>query len=168
MNKESIYQVCATNEEVFVRIKEKASYLNCAPLRSFLYEMVEGGSKTFVIDFQNCSSMDSTFLGILVGLALKLKRDGDGDGGSLSLLNLVGRNLETVENLGIHKIALVSSECISGPNDLENLKVKTDEGNACPEVIYQAHKTLLELNQKNSRIFRDVVNYLEQKVEDSA
>ena len=166
MNKESIYQVCATNEEVFVRIKEKASYLNCAPLRSFLYEMHGGGSKTFVIDFQNCSSMDSTFLGILVGLALKLKRDGEG--GSLSLLNLIGRNLETVENLGIHKIALVSSEFISGPNDLENLKVKTDEENACPKVIYQAHKTLLELNQKNSRMFRDVVNYLEQKVEDSA
>jgi len=110
--------------------------------------------------------MDSTFLGILVGLALKLKRDGEG--GSLSLLNLIGRNLETVENLGIHKIALVSSEFISGPNDLENLKVKTDEENTCPKVIYQAHKTLLELNQKNSRIFRDVVNYLEQKVEDSA
>ncbi len=166
MNKESIYQVCATNEEVFVRIKEKASYLNCTPLRSFLYEMVGGGSKTFVIDFQNCSSMDSTFLGILVGLALKLKRMGEG--GSLSLLNLVGRNLETVENLGIHKIALVSSAFVSGPNDLENLKNNTDGENASTEVIYNAHKALLELNQKNSRIFRDVVNYLEQKVEDSA
>jgi len=71
VNKESIYQVCATNEEVFVRIKEKASYLNCAPLRSFLYEMVKEGNKFFVIDFENCSSMDSTFLGILVGLSLK-------------------------------------------------------------------------------------------------
>jgi len=160
VNKESIYQVCATNEEVFVRIKEKASYLNCAPLRSFLHEMVK------VIDFENCSSMDSTFLGILVGLSLKLKKEKQG--GTLTLLNLVGRNLETVENLGIHKIAVVSSEFISSPNDLENLQVKAEEEKACPEVIYRAHKTLLDLNQKNSRIFRDVVNYLEQKVEDSA
>ena len=166
MNKESIYQVCATNEEVFVRIKEKASYLNCAPLRSFLHEMVKEGNKFFVIDFENCSSMDSTFLGILVGLSLKLKKENQG--GSLTLLNLVGRNLETVENLGIHKIALVSSEFISSPNDLENLQVKAEEEKACTEVIYRAHKTLLDLNQKNSRIFRDVVNYLEQKVEDSA
>jgi anti-anti-sigma regulatory factor len=166
VNKESIYQVCATNEEVFVRIKEKASYLNCAPLRSFLYEMVKEGNKFFVIDFENCSSMDSTFLGILVGLSLKLKREKEG--GSLTLLNLVGRNLETVENLGIHKIAIVSSEFISNLNDLENLHAKAEEEKACPEVIYRAHKSLLDLNQKNSRIFRDVVNYLEQKVEDSA
>ena len=65
--------------------------------------------------------MDSTFLGILVGLSLKLKKEKQG--GTLTLLNLVGRNLETVENLGIHKIAIVSSEFISSPNDLESLQV---------------------------------------------
>ena len=165
MSRESIYQVCEKNEEVFVRIKDKASYLNCAPLRSFLYEMAESGNKYFVIDFQNCSSMDSTFLGILVGLALKLRRANEG--GGLSLLNLVGRNLETVENLGIHKIAQVSSKFISGPDDLENLKPKNNNDKESSVEIYKAHKSLMELNQKNSRLFRDVVHFLEQKVEDS-
>lgn len=166
MNKESTYQVCATGKEVFVRIKEKASYLNCAPLRSFLYETVEEGNRNFVIDFQNCSSMDSTFLGILVGLSLKLRKLDEK--GNLTLLNLIGRNLETVENLGIHKIANVSSEFISSPDELKNLKVKNISQQTCPKLIYDAHKTLMDLNEKNSRIFRDVVNYLEQKVEDSA
>lgn len=165
MSRESIYQVCTANEMVFVKIKEKASYLNCAPLRSFLYEMVKDGNKNFVVDFQDCSSMDSTFLGILVGLALKLKRSEEG--GELSLLNLVGRNLETVENLGIHKIAQVSSEFISEPGDLENLKVRNEGSKESSVEIYKAHKSLMGLNQKNSRIFRDVVHFLEQKVEDS-
>ena len=101
MNKESIYKVCATNNEVYVQIREKASYLNCAPLRSFLHQMVNEGNRVFVVDFQNCSSMDSTFLGILVGLALQLRKFQDG--GSLTLLNLIGRNLETVEK--VSKIA---------------------------------------------------------------
>ena len=166
MNNESIYQVCATGKEVFVRIREKASYLNCAPLRSFLHEMVEEGNRNFVIDFQNCSSMDSTFLGILVGLSLRLRKLDEK--GNLTLLNLIGRNLETVQNLGIHKIAHVSSEFISNPNELKILKVKNVNQQTCPELIYNAHKTLMDLNEKNSRIFRDVVNYLEQKVEDSA
>ena len=165
MSKESIYQVCTANEVVFVKIKEKASYLNCAPLRSFIYEMVKDGNKNFVVDFQDCSSMDSTFLGILVGLALKLKRSEEG--GGLSLVNLVGRNLETVENLGIHKIAQVSSDFISEPGDLENLKVKNGKFKESSKEIYEAHKTLMGLNQKNSRVFRDVVHFLEQKVEDS-
>ena len=166
MNKESIYKVCATNNEVYVQIREKASYLNCAPLRSFLHEMVNEGNRVFVVDFQNCSSMDSTFLGILVGLALQLRKFQDG--GNLTLLNLIGRNLETVENLGIHKIATVSSEFVSNTNELDELKVKSKSNKASPELIYKAHKTLLDLNEKNSKIFKDVVNYLEQKVEDSA
>jgi hypothetical protein len=128
--------------------------------------MVEEGNRNFVIDFQNCSSMDSTFLGILVGLSLKLRKLDEK--GNLTLLNLIGRNLETVQNLGIHKIAHVSSEFISNPNELKNLELKNVNQQTCPELIYNAHKTLMDLNEKNSRIFRDVVNYLEQKVEDSS
>ena len=97
MNKNSIYQVCTTNEEVYVCVKEKASYMNCNPLRAFLHEMVEDGNRFFVIDFQHCSSMDSTFLGILVGLALQLRKHEVP--GKLTLINLVGRNLETRRKL---------------------------------------------------------------------
>jgi hypothetical protein len=110
--------------------------------------------------------MDSTFLGILVGLALQLRKSHDG--GELTLLNLIGRNLETVKNLGIHKIATVSSEVVSNSDELEGLKVKLKSDKAHPELIYNAHRNLLDLNEKNSKIFKDVVNFLEQKVEDSA
>jgi len=166
VTKDSIYQVCTTNEEVYVCVKEKASYMNCNPLRTFLHEMVEDGNRFFVIDFQHCSSMDSTFLGILVGLALQLRKHEVP--GKLTLINLVGRNLETVKNLGIHKIAAVSTSYITNSKDLDNLNNQSHREEANPETIYKAHKTLLELNDKNSRIFRDVVNYLEQKIEDSA
>ena len=166
MNKNSIYQVCVTNEEVYVCVKEKASYMNCNPLRTFLHEMVKEGNRFFVIDFQHCSSMDSTFLGILVGLALQLRKLEIT--GKLTLINLVGRNLETVQNLGIHKIATVSSSYITNTNELENLNNHPLHEEANPEIIYDAHKTLLEQNEKNSSRFRDVVNYLEQKIEDSA
>ena len=64
-------------------------------------------------------------------------------------LNLRGRNLETVQNLGIHKIAEISSEetpsDLNGLNELKNGQVN---GTACSETIYQAHKTLMELNEK--------------------
>ena len=140
--------------------------MNCNPLRTFLQEMVEEGNRFFVIDFQHCSSMDSTFLGILVGLALQLRKLEVAV--KLTLINLEGRNLETVKNLGIHKIADVSTSYVRNSKDLESLKNQSYREEANPETIYKAHKTLLELNDKNSRIFRDVVNYLEQKIEDSS
>lgn len=167
MNKESHYQVHVTPEKAIVRVFQKASYLNCGPLRSFFEESMLSGRRNYIVDFQDCSSMDSTFLGILVGLALKLRKFEDE--GYLTLVNLRGRNLETVQNLGIHKIAEISSE--ETPSDLQGLdELKNGQvnGAACSETIYQAHKTLMELNEKNSRMFCDVVNFLERQKEDSA
>jgi anti-anti-sigma regulatory factor len=166
VNKNSIYQVCTANNEVYVSINGKASYLNCSPLRTFLHKMLQEGNKSFVVDFHHCTSMDSTFLGILVGLALELRKLADQ--GHLTLVNLIGRNLETVQNLGIHKIAHVSPEFVTNKNQLDSLIPKSEGHQASPDIIYNAHKNLLELNEKNSRLFNDVVLFLEQKLEDSS
>lgn len=167
MNKESHYLVHVTPENAFVRVFQKASYLNCGPLRSFFEKSMLDGRRNYIVDFQDCSSMDSTFLGILVGLALKLRKFEDE--GFLTLVNLRGRNLETVQNLGIHKIAEISSEeTPSDVHELNDLKSGQEDGAACSDTIYQAHKTLMELNEKNSRMFCDVVNFLDRQKEDSA
>lgn len=167
MNKETHYKVHATPENAFVRVFQKASFLNCAPLRSFFEECMVAGRRNYVVDFQECSSMDSTFLGILVGLAMKLRKFEDD--GRLTLINLQGRNLETVRNLGIHKIADVNPDDLSSDdrelNDLENNEGRDSVGS---ETICQAHKTLMELNERNSKMFCDVVNFLERQKEDSA
>ena len=125
------------------------------------------GRRNYVVDFQECSSMDSTFLGILVGLAMKLRKFEDD--GRLTLINLQGRNLETVQNLGIHKIADVNPDDLSSDDrDLDDLENKEDRDSVGSETICQAHKTLMGLNERNSKMFCDVVNFLERQKEDSA
>ena len=108
--------------------------------------------------------MDSTFLGILVSVALKIRSNQDG--GSMVLLNLTGRNLETLCNLGIHQITEVSSEKINDLEQLENLAQKPTESSVQSDTVYKAHKALMNLNDKNLKVFSDVVNYLEQKKEE--
>jgi anti-sigma B factor antagonist len=167
MNKETHYKVHVTPENAFVRVFQKASFLNCAPLRSFFEECMVVGRRNYVVDFQECSSMDSTFLGILVGLAMKLRKFEDD--GRLALINLQGRNLETVQNLGIHKIADVNPDDLSSDDrDLDDLENNADLDSVGSETICQAHKTLMELNERNSKMFCDVVNFLERQKEDSA
>lgn len=155
------YRVHVTPDRVFVKVLDKASYLNCEPLRKFFEEQSKKNQKRYVIDFEDCSSMDSTFLGILVSVALKIRSSSDE--GSFSLLNLRGRNLETVCNLGIHQIAEVSSDEVKDEVQLENLSTQTSQSNANPDTIYKAHKALMNLNEKNLKVFSDVVSYLEQK-----
>ena len=108
--------------------------------------------------------MDSTFLGILVSVALKIRTSQNG--GCMVLLNLTGRNLETVRNLGIHQITEISSEEINDVEHLEKLAQLSDESSVGSETIYSAHKALMNLNEKNLKVFSDVVSYLEQKKED--
>ena len=108
--------------------------------------------------------MDSTFLGILVSVALKIRSKQNG--GSMVLLNLMGRNLETVCNLGIHQITEVSSEQIKDIEHLDELAQKAAQSSVGSNTVYQAHKALMNLNDKNLKVFSDVVSYLEQKKEE--
>ena len=139
---ETIFRVHVTPERVFVKISDKASYLNCEPIRKFFEEQTKVGLKRFIIDFKECSSMDSTFLGILVGLALRVRADASG--GSVILLNLSGRNLETVCNLGIHQVAEVSSAEVNNPEQLNNLIADSSSQGTSSETIYNAHKSFDE------------------------
>lgn len=124
------------------------------------------GRRNYVVDFQECSSMDSTFLGILVGLAMKLRKFEDE--GRLTLVNLQGRNLETVQNLGIHKIADVNpGDLSSDASEFKDLDDGEENKTVGSEAIFQAHKNLMELNDKNAKMFCDVVNFLERQKEDS-
>ena len=163
VDKNIAYQVHDTPERSFIRVSDKASYLNCSPVRDFILNRLEAGQLNFVVDFDNCRSLDSTFLGILVSLAIKVKSSG-----SLSLLNLRDRNLETVQNLGIHKIAIVSTESFKDLDGIQDIKPINEEKKASSHLIYEAHKTLMDLNQKNQKLFCDVVKFLEQKKEEGA
>tara|TARA_E500000331_G_C17011419_1_gene606575 strand:- start:44 stop:547 length:504 start_codon:yes stop_codon:yes gene_type:complete len=162
VNKEPNYQVHDCQQGSVVRVQKKASYLNCEPVRNFFEQRLHAGQKNFIVDFANCTSVDSTFLGILVGLALKLRKIEDP--GKLVLVNLLGRNLETVQNLGIHRIAEISEMKIETESDLQMLDSTRGDNMASSKAIYDAHKMLMNLNSKNSRMFCDVVNFLEQEL----
>ena len=163
MDKNIAYQVHDTPDRCFIRVSDKASYLNCSPVRDFILNRLESGKTSFVVDFEQCKSIDSTFLGILVSLAIKVKSSG-----SLTLVNLRDRNLETVRNLGIHKIALVSTESFGELDETVSIDESGAETKASTRLIYEAHKSLMDLNQKNQKLFCDVVKFLEQKKEEEA
>ncbi|HKB57390.1 MAG TPA: STAS domain-containing protein, partial [Lacunisphaera sp.] len=69
-----VFLVDAYATPVIVRIDGRASFTNSGGLKDFFNEMFKHGKKRFVVDFQLCTSMDSTFLGVLAGAALELRR----------------------------------------------------------------------------------------------
>jgi len=132
----------------------KAGYLNCSNVGEFLTSAIDGGCARVVVLCRGCTGMDSTFLGILAGAALRLKKIG----GKMFLADLSERNRELVENLGLSKFAaLVDSGAERGEGG-ENIGAAP----AAADAILGAHENLVEADGANLSKFRDVISFLKR------
>ncbi len=160
-----VYLVDAYSDPVLVRIEGRASFLNSACLRDFMMQMVKTGKTRFVVDFLHCTSMDSTFLGVLAGLALDLRKRTPR--GSLVLTRMGQRNLELVRNLGLHKLlAIDSTEAGANVEACDTPLVCGDRGeleNA--RLVLEAHENLVSADETNRGKFQDVLAFMKNRVE---
>ncbi|MFP4165951.1 MAG: STAS domain-containing protein [Opitutales bacterium] len=164
-SQQQTFQVSAYTDPVIVRVKGKANYLNCNSFREFLDTMLESGKERFVVDFNECTGMDSTFLGILAGTALKL-RNYDPPG-RLLLCNLNQRNHELICNLGLQNILTIGDDLPAGTeeaDEAQNTELENTEV-ADAKKICEAHENLIHADQRNAAKFQDVVAFLRNQVE---
>jgi anti-sigma B factor antagonist len=161
----SVYLVDAYSDPVVVRICGRASFQNSACLRDFFAEMRRQGKTRFVLDFQQCASMDSTFLGVLAGAALELRKETPT--GSLVLARVGARNLELIRNLGLHRLLTVDVGESARAFD------KCDTALKCPDrselesarLVLEAHENLVSVDEGNRAKFQDVLAFLKNRVE---
>jgi anti-sigma B factor antagonist len=161
----SIYFVDAHSDPVLVRIEGRASFQNSACLHDFVDEMLRQGKPRFVIDFQRCTSMDSTFLGVLAGAALALRKKNPP--GSLVLARIGPRNLELVRNLGLHRLLTVDG------GDMTAASAAPSTALPCPDrgelenarLVLEAHENLVSVDENNRGKFQDVLAFLKNRME---
>lgn len=158
-----VYLVDAYSDPVVVKVSGRACFQNSACLRDFVTEMQHQGKKRFVLDFQQCTSMDSTFLGVLAGIALELKKQA---GGSLVLARMGSRNLELVRNLGLHRLLTVDA------GEFPMAFERCDTALNCSDqseldharLVLEAHENLVNIDESNRAKFQDVLAFLKNRV----
>lgn len=159
-----VYMVDAYSDPVVVRITGRACFQNSVCLRDFITEMLQQGKNRFVFDFLHCTSMDSTFLGVLAGIALDLrKRPG---GGSLVLSRMGPRNLELVRNLGLHRLLTVDSGefPMAFSADAQPLQCRDQSELDHARLVLEAHENLVSADEANRTKFQDVLAFLKNRV----
>jgi len=160
-----VYLVDAYSDPVVVRIEGRACFQNSACLRDFILETMARGNTRFVLDFQHCTSMDSTFLGVLAGAAIELRKRAPE--GSLVVVRVGPRNLELMRNLGLHRLLTIDAgEFPTNPRKCETpLEVKqcSDVENA--RMVLEAHENLVKADETNRTKFQDVMAFLRNRVE---
>jgi anti-sigma B factor antagonist len=160
------FLVDAYSDPVVVRLEGRACFTNSACLQDFFAQMVTQGKLRFVIDFLHCASMDSTFLGVLAGLALELRRKNPP--GSLVVCRVGRRNLELLRNLGLHRLLTVDASDV--PPGSERAATALEGANNRSEVeharlVLEAHENLIAADPANQSKFQDVMAFLRHRVD---
>ncbi len=155
--------VGTTNKIVWIKVEGKGSFLNSAGVKEFAKEMVNRGHREFVVDLRNCPVMDSTFMGTLAMIALRLREIGQG---SLHVVNLNERNHDLLTNLGLDQLFSMDACGVKegGPavrNSLPPAAAATDQ-TAQARNMLEAHEALVEADPENLTKFKDVLEYLKQ------
>jgi len=161
----SVFLVDAGSDPVVVRVDGRASFQNSGSLRDFVTEMLARGRTRFVLDFQQCASMDSTFLGVLAGAAIELRKRKPV--GSIVVTRAAPRNVELMRNLGLHRLLTIDAGELAAnlakcDTALESKRASEIES---ARMVLEAHENLVAADEANRSKFEDVLTFLRNRVE---
>lgn len=148
-------EVCTAGTAVRIRVSGRATHLISQPLREYGVQMIRRGLRDFVVDLSGCVYLDSTFAGILAGLAMKLKAAG----GALTLRQVPARCSELIATLGIESLFGFDDQATTDTN-MEALPGAARSREAWAGTIVEAHKVLARAEQSNEGRFEDVLEFL--------
>lgn len=154
-------------DAALIRVQGRASF-KCSPaLKAFCGAAIERGVSRIIMDMETCVGMDSTFMGVLAGVAVKLK---ESSGGTIQMINLSGRTRGLLATLGLDQM-VQAWQPGETPAELadrfrtEGLDRLADDGGNRQEMaktMLEAHETLVEVFSENRPKFKDVLEYLRE------
>jgi len=145
-------------------VEGRGSFQNSGNLKDFAREMVDRGYREFILDLQGCATMDSTFMGTMAGVALRLKELGQG---YLHVVHCPDRSRELLSGLGLDQLFAIHSGGATAPQCTQ-LQNETSAPSAAEEKIERAkemidaHEALCQAAPENVLRFKDVLDFLKQ------
>lgn len=161
------------NEKVVcIRVLGKGSFQNSSGVKQFAMAMIQRGHREFVVDLAECPVMDSTFMGTLTGVAIKLRGLGSGH---LHVIHPNERNSGLLRGLGLDQILDLPDDEFAAQNGYDDTLAGADpqpvpapaddvadQRRQTAETMLAAHQALIDADPGNLSRFKDVLDYLKQ------
>ena len=168
VNPNSSILVGCNQKVVCIRVQGKGSFQNSTGIKQFATAMIHRGHRNFVVDLADCPVMDSTFMGTLTGVALRLREIGQGE---VHVINSNARNTDLLAGLGLDQILSLDSasadEGMYHPVEEDALTLSPEQAadkKATTETMIAAHQALVDADPENFCKFKDVIDYLKQDI----
>lgn len=158
--------VGATDGFVWVRVNGKGSFATSPQLKSYVEARLEDGEKRLVVDLEHCPAMDSTFMGTLAGIAMRVSKLAEG---KMQVAGASERNRQSLEDLGLDALIEIDPDGEEWSGHLEEvrsgLEPLAEEGeDSDAGHVLEAHRLLCEANESNLQKFATVLDVLEKEV----
>ena len=161
----TIFADTASGPEVWIRVEGKGSFQNSPALKEFSRKMLDEGRRQFIVDLKNCASMDSTFMGTLAGIAMRLREAGNG---GLWVVNRNARNADLLAGLGL--AALFTEKPLPrqyGGGGVGPVHHPADKAST-REAMREAHAACVAVDPLNEERFKDVLEHLKASASNAA
>ena len=152
-----------------IRVLGRGSFKVSTALKDFSAAAIEKGVRSLVLDMAECVGMDSTFMGVLAGLALRLKQK---SGGRIAMINLSLRTRGLLATLGLDQVidphmAGATPENLRPffqgvPHEMTALDTREISQFTTTETMLEAHEDLVKLSPENLPKFKDVLTFLRE------
>jgi anti-sigma B factor antagonist len=161
---ENLILVACRDQIAYLKVIGKGSFKNAKLVKTFYEAALRDGATRIIFDLDQCIHMDSTFMGVLAAVAAEQKRM---DYANPMIINLSPRNRELLETLGLDRILDTPPEA---PEEIGSELTRLQEGEEstkeeAAKTMLEAHEKLIDLDERNRSKFRDVVDYLRDKLE---
>ena len=155
-----------------IKVNGRGTFKAGPSLKRFGASAIDKGCTQILLDMESCFGMDSTFMGVMAGLALRIQREA---GGRLVAINLSPKTASLLQTLGLDRLVECYQEDglpdalkadLANILDLEDLDLEGADKRVSIETMLTAHQDLVKVAPENLTRFRDVLTYLDQDLAD--
>ncbi len=158
------------DQTAVIRVEGRGSFKTSPPMKQFIHQVIDTQSANrILIDMSDCTGMDSTFMGVVAGIACFIKSKQDY---SFKLINLSDKNKKLLTTLGVDRVVEYSMSATSEEKDLmthqesgtQTLEADFSDKLDAAKTTLEAHETLVDINPANFDKFKSVLEFLQDDV----
>ena len=155
MFSDSHIDIALCGRAMYARITGLANMNNCMTFQDFSTVLLESGYERVIVDLARCTGMDSTFLGVLAGMATHIE---ERKAPLVVIINASSSNLETLDDVGLTNFVEVHKETVEIP-EIETYRIDDDTVPDMDRVefIKECHEKLIRIDERNQQKFGPLI-----------
>ncbi|MBL4847007.1 MAG: STAS domain-containing protein [Planctomycetes bacterium] len=151
--KSAPFQIARSDNAIYVRVEGLGSMNNASALDAFAEREIEDGAEQFILDLSDCTGVDSTFMGTLLGLSNRVRDLSETAG--VVLINVDDHAYKQLSGVGVDAFVTLVQGKSKLPSKLRLTQLSTEpvSDRERLKLMVRAHKDLVAADSRNEAKF---------------